>query len=324
MDTSGTAATEPQRRRPAPRDRRPTRRERARGPRPGVGDRRRRGDATARTARAASRTPTTPRRGRALDFIEDFIRDEVLPLYANTHTESSGTGLQTTRLREDARAHHPRRAVGGDDEHARDLLRLRLHRRDRQAGRHPEPAHPGRPGRPLPPAARDPGRASARSCSSAPSSTTRTSCPWRESIADVVEIHEDARRAHRPRAARARAATLRRPAAARSAPSRPLATSRASSATPRAISALLHRHGALSFWDFAAAAPYVEIEMDAAVRRPAARYKDAIFLSPHKFIGGPGHARRAGRPARAADATACRRCPAAAPSPTSTRSSTST
>ena len=41
--------------------------------------------------------------GRALSFLEDFIRDEVLPRYANTHTESSGTGLQTTRLREDAR-----------------------------------------------------------------------------------------------------------------------------------------------------------------------------------------------------------------------------
>ena len=31
--------------------------------------------------------------GRALTFIEDFIRDQVLPGYANTHTESSGTGL---------------------------------------------------------------------------------------------------------------------------------------------------------------------------------------------------------------------------------------
>src|SRR5437899_7930918 len=50
--------------------------------------------------------------GRSLDFIEDFIRDEVLPRYANTHTESSGTGLQTSRLREEARQiiHH---AVGG-------------------------------------------------------------------------------------------------------------------------------------------------------------------------------------------------------------------
>ena len=51
--------------------------------------------------------------GRALDFLEDFVRDEVLPRYANTHTESSGTGLQTTRLREDARD-IIREAVGGD------------------------------------------------------------------------------------------------------------------------------------------------------------------------------------------------------------------
>src|SRR4029079_381300 len=53
--------------------------------------------------------------GRALGFIEDFIRDEVLPRYANTHTESSGTGLQTTRLREDARQ-IIRDAVGGDEQ----------------------------------------------------------------------------------------------------------------------------------------------------------------------------------------------------------------
>src|SRR3954453_11306906 len=53
--------------------------------------------------------------GRALDFIEDFVRDEVLPRYANTHTESSGTGLQTTRLREDARA-QIHRSVNGDDD----------------------------------------------------------------------------------------------------------------------------------------------------------------------------------------------------------------
>ncbi|MEP6816811.1 MAG: aminotransferase class V-fold PLP-dependent enzyme, partial [Marmoricola sp.] len=51
------------------------------------------------------------------------------------------------------------------------------------------------------------------------------------------------------------------------------------------ISALLHRHGALSFWDFAAAAPYVDIEMSGGADPLA--YKDAIFLSPHKFIGGP-------------------------------------
>ena len=41
--------------------------------------------------------------GRGLRCIEAFIQEEVLPLYANTHTETSGTGLQTTRFREDAR-----------------------------------------------------------------------------------------------------------------------------------------------------------------------------------------------------------------------------
>ena len=53
--------------------------------------------------------------GRSLSFIEDFIRERVLPAYANTHTESSGTGLQTTMLREDARR-IVRDAVGGDDD----------------------------------------------------------------------------------------------------------------------------------------------------------------------------------------------------------------
>src|SRR6476659_8319471 len=41
--------------------------------------------------------------GRSLSFIEDFIRDRVLPLYANTHTDASATGRHTTALREDAR-----------------------------------------------------------------------------------------------------------------------------------------------------------------------------------------------------------------------------
>ena len=41
----------------------------------------------------------------------------MLPLYANTHTESSGTGLQTTRFREDAREIIAD-CVGATDEHA--------------------------------------------------------------------------------------------------------------------------------------------------------------------------------------------------------------
>ncbi|HAN69642.1 MAG TPA: aminotransferase, partial [Halieaceae bacterium] len=42
--------------------------------------------------------------GRSLDFIEDFIREQVLPFYANTHTETAYTGARTTALRESARS----------------------------------------------------------------------------------------------------------------------------------------------------------------------------------------------------------------------------
>ena len=74
--------------------------------------------------------------GRSLDFIEDAIRDHVLPRYANTHTESSGTGLATGRLREDARQIDPRR--GRRHRRARgDLLRVRCDGGGQQAGRHP-------------------------------------------------------------------------------------------------------------------------------------------------------------------------------------------
>ena len=54
--------------------------------------------------------------GRSITFIEDFIRNEVMPLYANTHTETSGTGLQTTTFREDARAIIHRAVGGGPDD----------------------------------------------------------------------------------------------------------------------------------------------------------------------------------------------------------------
>ena len=50
------------------------------------------------------------------------------------------------------------------------------------------------------------------------------------------------------------------------------------------VARILHRHKALACFDFAACAPYVEIDMS----RDAERYFDAIFFSPHKFLGGPG------------------------------------
>lgn len=55
------------------------------------------------------------------------------------------------------------------------------------------------------------------------------------------------------------------------------------------ISRLLHAHGALAVFDYAACAPYVPIDMNPD---PGAEGGDpsidAIFVSPHKFLGGPG------------------------------------
>jgi len=57
----------------------------------------------------------------------------------------------------------------------------------------------------------------------------------------------------------------------------------------RAVTTLLHRYGAIACFDYAACAPYVTIDMNpepiAAGDDPAI---DAIFVSPHKFLGGPG------------------------------------
>ena len=41
--------------------------------------------------------------GKSLRFIEDYITDQILPMYANTHTLQSGTGKQTNNAREEAR-----------------------------------------------------------------------------------------------------------------------------------------------------------------------------------------------------------------------------
>jgi selenocysteine lyase/cysteine desulfurase len=233
--------------------------------------------------------------GRALTFVEDYLRDAVLPLYANTHTESSGTGLQTSRFREDARA-IIRSAVGGNaDDHAViftgsgmtgainllvGVLELRI-----PAGldeRYGLRAHIPADERPV--------------ILIGPYEHHSNELPWRESIADVIVIGEDAD---------GRIDLARLAAALRETEGRRLrigSFSAASNVTgilsdTRAISILLHRHGALSFWDFAAAGPYVEIEMDPRRAAPAAGppdgdagldYKDAIVVSPHKFIGGPG------------------------------------
>ena len=55
-----------------------------------------------------------------------------------------------------------------------------------------------------------------------------------------------------------------------------------------AIARVLHRHGAIACFDYAACAPYVPIDMNPPADGNGDPSLDAIFVSPHKFLGGPG------------------------------------
>ena len=220
--------------------------------------------------------------GRSLAFIEDFIRDEVMPRYANTHTESSGTGLQTTRFREEAReiiraacgATHDDAVIfaGSGSTGAIDkligILNIRIPS-DLDKKWNLSDSIPAEQ-RPV--------------VFIGPFEHHSNELSWRETIADVVTISED-RDGHID--------ITHLKSELEKYQSRPLkigSFSAASNVTgivtdTDAVSRLLHEHGALAFWDYAASAPYVEIDMHPA---DLLARKDAIFLSPHKFIGGPG------------------------------------
>ncbi|PSL49995.1 selenocysteine lyase/cysteine desulfurase [Chitinophaga niastensis] len=51
------------------------------------------------------------------------------------------------------------------------------------------------------------------------------------------------------------------------------------------IAKMIHEHDGLCFVDFACAAPYIHMDMHP---KEKGAYLDAIYFSPHKFLGGPG------------------------------------
>lgn len=54
----------------------------------------------------------------------------------------------------------------------------------------------------------------------------------------------------------------------------------------RELARIMHKHGGIVFVDFAASAPYVDIDMHP--KNDPEGYLDGIYFSPHKFLGGPG------------------------------------
>lgn len=212
--------------------------------------------------------------GRSLMGVDTLLAEVVLPYYANTHSESSFSGRHTTALRESARA-TIRRVVGASQDHcviftgagataAINLLVRAMGLLDSAAGLS-EGACEQRP-----------------VVFIGPYEHHANELPWREANVDVVPIGFDAvGRIDRDALTKALGQYAARPL-------RIGAFSAASNVTGlisdvAAISGLLKQHGALSFWDYAAGGPYLPIDM-------AEDGIDAIFLSPHKFAGGPGAA----------------------------------
>ena len=219
--------------------------------------------------------------GRALAFVEERVA-ALLPLYANVHSARSTAGRAMTEAREEAR----REVAGGVGAGPDDvvlfvgsgataavnklvgLLGLRV----------PEPLERQyRLSAAIPPEERPVVLAG-------PYEHHSNELPWLESVAELVEVglREDGTLDLDDLGRKARAYRHR--------PLRLGAVSAASNVTGiltdvPAVCRALHREGALACIDYAAAGPYVPIDMHPA--DPDERI-DAVFLSTHKFMGGPG------------------------------------
>ncbi len=220
--------------------------------------------------------------GRALSFIEDFICAQVLPCYANTHTESSYSGAQTTAYMEQARAIISQ-AVNASQDYCvlfcgagataavHKLIGLLCLSRAEQGYMSSKPA--GNPETPL--------------VLIGPYEHHSNELPWRESQVELVRIslnkdgHIDIAELEQ-----VLIASVHRPVKIGS-------FSAASNVTgiktdTDRITRLLKKHGAYACWDYAAAAPYTRIDMLGRQGPEGDTGKDAVFISPHKFVGGPG------------------------------------
>lgn len=209
--------------------------------------------------------------GRALGIVEEAMRTQVLPHYANTHTETSYTGRTTTRLREDARRQIAR-AVNADDDYAvifagsgataaidRCWKMLGLTQGEAGAGEDTPVIFLG------------------------PFEHHSNDLVWRECAAEIrriplnaaglidLDVLEDELARHQGR----------RLIGAFSAASNVTGVK----SDVRAIARLMHRFGGIALLDYAASGPYVAIDVAGTGNGD---HLDAIFVSPHKFVGGPG------------------------------------
>ncbi|XP_042518090.1 uncharacterized protein LOC122091910 [Macadamia integrifolia] len=218
--------------------------------------------------------------GRALQYIEDFISNSVLPFYGNTHTSDSYVGHKTTKMVKEATRYIKTCLGAGPD----DALIFCGSGTTAAIKRLQEVM-----GITVPSTMRDKILTSLQSEERwvvfvGPYEHHSNLLSWRNSLAEVIEIglNDDGLLDMQ---------ALRHQLEAHKDSNRPMlgSFSACSNVTgiysdTGAIARLLHQYGAFACFDYAASGPYVEINM----RSGELDGYDAIFLSPHKFLGGPG------------------------------------
>ncbi|KAL5227178.1 hypothetical protein ABZP36_015443 [Zizania latifolia] len=219
--------------------------------------------------------------GRCLRFVEEFVQQNVLPYYGNTHTVDSYVGLHTSKLAAEA-AKYVKRSLGAGPE---DVLLFCGTGCTAAIKRLQEVT-----GMTVPPTLRSVAldvlpQAERWVVFVGPYEHHSNLLTWRESLAEVVEI------GLRPDDGHLDLDALEAALATPERAGRPMlgSFSACSNVTglrtdTRAVARLLHSYGAYACFDFACSAPYVGIDM----RSGEEDGYDAVFLSPHKFLGGPG------------------------------------
>ncbi|MFC3205411.1 aminotransferase class V-fold PLP-dependent enzyme [Aquamicrobium soli] len=207
--------------------------------------------------------------GRALSQIESFVASEVLPFYGNSHTEASLCGRMMTRMREEARAIIAAHVKAAADCHvifAGGGATAGLNRITRLLGLSERIAAGER-----------------IVVIIGPYEHHSNILPWRETGAAICEIPEA--ETGGPDLAALEAALIENRHADLVIGSFSAASNVTGIVTdPDPVTRLLKRYGARSIWDYAAGAPYLEMDM----RSGTDCAKDAIVYSSHKFPGGPG------------------------------------
>ncbi len=207
--------------------------------------------------------------GQPLKFVEDYIAQSVLPTYANTHTESSFTGMQTQHFREEARQFIKNSVnacaddavifCGSGSTSGIDKLARKLKRDVRECNEQ-------------------------ITVFVGPYEHHSNILPWRSNEFNMVMIPLNSDGGICGTTLRAQLEEHKK------AGKRMIGSFSAASNVTGVVSdvieitKMLHEFGALSFWDYAGGAPYMDINMnpggDANI--------DALFISPHKLVGGPG------------------------------------